>query len=225
MIGKKQARMLHDLKNESEKNRAVCNLYRTGYKRDGTYSKSFKMPDKWMFMVDAPFKISERCCNVMKKSPMGKYETQTGRKPYIATMACESNTRQAAYIKNGCNAFHAKHAASTPMAFWTENDVLEYIKANGIEYAGCYGEIVELDDGKLTTTREKRTGCMFCMFGVQLDGEPNRFQRMQRDYPNQYEYCMDKLGIGDVLDYMGIPKEYKPTLFDCGISEMAGDAE
>ena len=55
---------------------------------------------------------------------------------------------------------------------------------------------------------------MFCMFGIQYDYEPNRFQRMERDYPKQYDYCINKLGIGRVLDYVGIPYKYQPTLFD-----------
>ena len=55
---------------------------------------------------------------------------------------------------------------------------------------------------------------MFCMFGVQFDGKPNRFQRMQITHPKQYEYCINNLGIGKVLDYVGIPYKYEPTLFD-----------
>lgn len=99
------------------------------------------------------------------------------------------------------------------MGFWTEQDVLGYLRNNGTEYASCYGEIVE-DDGKLFTTGVDRTGCMFCLFGIQYEKEPNRLQQMQRDYPKQYDYCINKLGIGEVLDYVGIPYRYQPTLFD-----------
>lgn len=214
VVGKKQARMVRALRNEHDGNRTVCNLYRTGYTSDGRYSPSFKLAKRWMPLVDAPFDVSEQCCDVMKKAPLAKYERETGRKPIIGVMAEESQTRRAAYLKNGCNAFDKAHPSSSPMAIWTEQDVLRYLKQSGIEYASCYGEIVEGEDGMLHTTREKRTGCMFCMFGVHLEGEPNRFQRMQRDYPKQYDYCMGKLGIGKVLDYIGVPKEYEPNLLD-----------
>jgi len=117
-------------------------------------------------------------------------------------------------MRHGCNAFDIKKAKSTPIGFWTEQDVLRYLAENGIEYASCYGDIVERGDGKLSNTGVERTGCMFCMFGVQYEKTPNRFQKMQRDYPRQYAYCMDKLGIGNVLDFAGIPREYEPTLFD-----------
>ena len=150
----------------------------------------------------------------MKKDPMKKYESETIRKPFIATMTEESQLREASYLKHGCNAFESNRPKLTPIAIWQEQDILQYIVDNEIEYASCYGEIVQLEDGSLITTRERRTGCMFCMFGIQYDGTPNRFQRMERDYPKQYDYCINKLGIGAVLDYVGIPYKYQPTLFE-----------
>ena len=171
------------------------------------------MSDKWRYLLNAPFEISEQCCNVMKKKPFRKYERESGRKRITAMMASESSLRERQYMQRGCNAFDESNPASMPMAIWTEQDVLHYIVDNGIEYAGCYGEIVD-NNGVLACTREDRTGCMFCMFGIQYDGTPNRFQRMERDYPKQYDYCINKLGIGKVLDYVGIPYKYQPTLFD-----------
>ena len=51
---------------------------------------------------------------------------------------------------------------------------------------------------------EKRTGCMFCMFGVHLEKGENRFQRMKKTHPKQYDYCINKLGCGEVLDFIGV---------------------
>ena len=169
---------------------------------------------KWMPLVYAPFKVSERCCDVMKKRPFKKYAKESGRMCMTAVMASESVRREQNYLQRGCNAFDMKEPHSTPIAIWTEQDVLQYIVDRGIEYASCYGEIVDDCSGKLHCTREDRTGCMFCMFGIQYDGTPNRFQRMERDYPKQYAYCINKLGIGAVLDYVGIPYKYQPTLFE-----------
>lgn len=213
IVGKKQARMIRDLQNKSGKNEATRRLRLTGIKTDGTFSRMGKLADKWQFLGDAPFKVSEKCCDVMKKEPFHRYQEQTGRYGMNATMAAESESRTMSYLKTGCNAFESNNPLSTPMAVWTENDVLQYIKERGIEYAACYGEIVKTKDGWITT-KEHRTGCMFCMFGIQYDGTPNRFQRMERDYPKQYDYCINKLGIGAVLDYVGIPYKYQPTLFE-----------
>lgn len=91
------------------------------------------------------------------------------------------------------------------MSFWLENDVLQYIYENNIKIASVYGDVVKQEDGSFITTGEKRTGCMFCMFGVQIEKEPNRFQRMAITHPKIYDYCMNKLGIRDVLEYINVP--------------------
>ena len=80
--------------------------------------------------------------------------------------------------------------------------------ANLVETSKHYGEIAE-KNGRLTTTGAKRTGCMFCMFGVHLEKPPNRFQRMALTHPKQYEFCIHKLGCGKVLDFLGVP--YAPN--------------
>ena len=93
------------------------------------------------------------------------------------------------------------------MSFWLERDVLAYLRMTGIPYAPIYGKIVE-KGGKLVTTGAHRTGCMFCMFGLHLEKEPNRFQRMALTHPRQHEFCVNKLGCGKVLDFIGVP--YQP---------------
>ena len=141
----------------------------------------------------------------MKKKPAKRYERQTGRKPLLGTMACESRLRQTQWAKVGCNAFDAGRPRSAPLSFWTEQDVLRYIMAYHVPYASVYGEIV--GDDALITTGCDRTGCMYCMYGVHLEKAPNRFQRMKVTHPKQYAYCMDKLGLREVLEYIGVPYE------------------
>ena len=72
-----------------------------------------------------------------------------------------------------------------------------------------YGDIVESRKKNgtpiLKTTGVSRSGCMYCMYGVHLEHEPNRFQLMQVTHPQQYDYCINKLGCGAVLDYIGVP--------------------
>lgn len=164
--------------------------------------------EKYKYLMDAPFKISDRCCYHMKKAPIYRYERQTGRKAIIGTMACESMLRLQKWIMQGCNAFEAKHPVSKPLSFWTEQDILQYLRLTGLPYAPIYGEIAEVQtkEGiKLQTTGVKRSGCMFCMFGVQNEEYPNRFQQMQLSHPKQYDYCINKLGCGRVLDFIGVP--------------------
>lgn len=167
--------------------------------------------EKWKFLIDAPFNTSNRCCDIMKKNPCKKFEHESGLHPIVATMAYESQQRKSNWLKSGCNAFDNDRPISQPMSFWLEKDVLEYLKTFSIPYASVYGDI-ETYKGKLHCTGEQRTGCMFCMYGCQLQKEPNKFQRMKITHPKQYDYCIRPveekgLGLGEVLDYIGVPYE------------------
>jgi 3'-phosphoadenosine 5'-phosphosulfate sulfotransferase (PAPS reductase)/FAD synthetase len=146
--------------------------------------------------VEAPFKCSEKCCDVIKKEPFHRYNKETGRTPITAVMADESRMRKRQYLRIGCNSFESKtNPICMPMAFWTDGDIWSYIKKYNVPYSRIY------DMG------EKRTGCMFCMFGVHLEKDENRFQRMKKTHPKHYDFCINKLGCGKVLDYIGVPYE------------------
>lgn len=84
--------------------------------------------ERYKFFIDCPFEISSECCKIMKKSPAHAYGRKTGRKPMTAQMASESRLRTQQWLKNGCNGFDMKSPISNPMSFWTEQDVLLYIK-------------------------------------------------------------------------------------------------
>lgn len=158
---------------------------------------------KWKFLLDAPFKISYKCCEIMKKRPFKEYSKQTGKRGFIATMASESRLRTSVYLKNGCNAINSSNPYSMPLGFWTEQDILQYLIEYNVPYCPIYGEIKQDKKGKYYTTGEHRTGCMFCMFGCHLEKSPNRFQRMKITHPKLYDYCINKLGCGRVLDFIG----------------------
>ena len=146
--------------------------------------------------------ISHYCCSVMKKGPMGKYQRATKRFPYVGTMADESRIRTQAWIRHGCNSFEGKKT-SQPLSFWTEQDVLQYIKMFNLEICSVYGEILAIDDFgffydpmpgiecKLKCTGCQRTGCVFCGFGCHMEKGETRFQRLAKTHPKQYEYCMN----------------------------------
>ena len=176
---------------------------------DKNGKKSIYNCENYKYLLDAPFKISARCCYHMKKAPLNKFEKQTGRHPITGVLACESKLREQSWIKFGCNGFERKRPLSQPLAFWLEEDILRYLKMTGIPYAPIYGDIVESHkkDGTpiLKSTGVSRSGCMYCMYGVHLEHEPNRFQLMQVTHPRQYDYCINKLGCGAVLDYIGVP--------------------
>lgn len=169
-----------------------------------------KLADKWQFLVNAPFDTSEKCCDVMKKKPFNKYVKETGRVPFIGITQDEGFKRAHQYANTGCNVYDGSTVKSQPLGFWTKQDVLRYVVENGIEICSVYGDIKQTTCGEYYLTGEQRTGCMFCAFGAHLEPEPNRFQRMIKQYPNRYHFCMKPvcdggLGMAEVLEYAGIP--------------------
>lgn len=131
---------------------------------------------KYNWMVDAPFKVSERCCDIMKKKPAMEYNKRTGRFAIIGTRVEESTIREETYLTKGD--IHESHGVPicTPLAIWTEKDIKEYIKMNKIRLSDLYYMGYE------------RSGCMFCMFGIM--GDRNRFLKLKATHPKIWENCM-----------------------------------
>jgi 3'-phosphoadenosine 5'-phosphosulfate sulfotransferase (PAPS reductase)/FAD synthetase len=177
---------------------------------------------KWKPLLDVDFNISPKCCSVMKKTPANIYAKITGRNSITGVMAEESRLRKTNWLKTGCNAFDSKVPMSNPMAFWKNQDVLQYIKENKIPICSVYGDIVSVDTdknqyenslvgSKLRTTGCQRTGCIFCAFGAHSRGD-RRFLDLKITHPKQYAYCMNG---GEFVD--GI---WKPNKQGLGMSHV-----
>lgn len=213
-------------KKVSEADRAIKNgNYNNSYAYSqllGTYISKYGKTNRYSItkykpLLDVDFKISHKCCDIMKKRPAKKFEKESGKVPFIATLADESLLRKQIWIKEGCNAFDSDRPTSKPMSFWTEQDVLRYIKLNDIKIADVYGFIAADKDGqqalddcgcKLCTTGCDRTGCIFCGFGAHLEKGEGRFERLKKTHPKQYDYCMN----GGSYDSDGIWKPDKNGL-------------
>ena len=155
--------------------------------------------ERYAWLLDAPFKISNKCCDINKKKPAKMYEKETGRKAIVGTMASESALRRSDWYRHGCNSFDAKRPMSKPMSFWTEQDVLKYISENNIEIAEVYGDVV-CEDGIYRTTGAKRTGCVWCLFGIRQDSE--RLLRLKELEPKRYDFV---IGGGEWKDGLWQP--------------------
>lgn len=212
LIGKEVAQRIYTARRDPTSIRAQ-KLFGT-YTNNGVKTR-FSDNSKFASIVRMPFLVGNQCCDIMKKSPAKAYEKRTGKNPIIATMAVESQLREAKWLQNGCNAFESKRPTSQPMSFWTEQDVLQYIKETGLQIASVYGDIVSVDeqknqydtilfDGlKLKTTGCQRTGCIFCAFGAHCRGD-TRFVDLKATHPKQYAYC---IGGGEFVDGLWQPSK------------------
>jgi 3'-phosphoadenosine 5'-phosphosulfate sulfotransferase (PAPS reductase)/FAD synthetase len=167
-------------------------------KRSSPSERSLFNKTKYKPLINAPFRISNECCSIMKKRPMGELKGY----PIIATMTEESKLREQAWLKNGCNSFEGK-IMSKPISPWTKQDILQYIKENNLKIADCYGQVVAIDKDGIPTFDDlkdryafsgvQRTGCIFCMFSAQLDtqkGGISRFEHLRLTQPQLFDYCM-----------------------------------
>lgn len=203
IISKEQSEYINDIRNTKSQYIRDLRLNKLGTGR-------FALAKKWYPLIDAPFKISNKCCYKMKKGPAASYDRKTGYKSIVATMASESRLRYTHYMKGNCNAFSSPHPKSLPLSFWNEQDVLRYIYENKLPIASVYGDVVKDEKRYYKTTGVNRTGCMFCMYGLHLEKEPNRFERMKETHPYQYDYCMNKLGLKAVIEaYLNCAKGKK----------------
>ena len=192
IIGKQLCKKAVETKNGSKI--ALKNF--TGEMKGSLYDYS-----RYAFVLKAPFLISHKCCDVMKKEPMSSLNAF----PIIGSMADESTNRLKSWLQNGCNAFESDHPKSNPMSFWTEQDVLTYIHTYNLAIADAYGQVVVKNDGiagqinihdylgdyrdcEYETTGCKRTGCIFCMFGITQDKD--RFIRLAEQEPKLCDYVM-----------------------------------
>lgn len=229
IISKAQAMAIRKITTQN-----LSEAYRNKLLHGDEKGSSGKLSDKWHYLLNSPFKISEQCCDVMKKRPAHKFEDENECHPITAEMVEESINRKVIYLNNGCNMWNLSRPKSTPMAFWTQQDLLEYVVKEKLDYAPEYGEIRQDSYGRYYTTGEKRTGCAFCLFGCHLEKQPNRIQRLYGMDRKRYDYCVgggefndngiwqpnkEGLGLGFVMDYMGI--EYRP----CGTIKTEADGQ
>jgi len=197
VISKEQAEWIYRIRGGTNSTAIKKAFY--GINPDGSPTR-FKLSEQWKYLLNAPFNIGAGCCKEMKLKPIAEYVKKTGRKAIVGTTAAESSLRMQKWLESGFYSLDAKKPQCTPLSIWTDDDIWEYIHTRDLPYCKIY------DMGY------DRTGCVFCMFGVHLEKEPNRFQKLQRTHPELWRYCMKPyeeggLGIRTVLEFIGVPYE------------------
>ena len=71
----------------------IVNFIMNGYNRKGDYKPRARLQKKYRYLLEAPFKISERCCDKLKKWPGYQFRKKTGRVPMMGMMAGEGYMR------------------------------------------------------------------------------------------------------------------------------------
>jgi 3'-phosphoadenosine 5'-phosphosulfate sulfotransferase (PAPS reductase)/FAD synthetase len=188
LISKEQSQYIRQAKHTNSEKLRNIRLY-------GSINGIGKITERWKFLIDALFDVSDKCCFFLKKKPFDKFCRETGLFPVIGTMASESRLRFQKWLKHGCNSFETSMVASYPLSIWTENDIWAYIRKFNLPYSPIYDMGI------------RRTGCMVCGFGAQFKGD-RRFYFLKEHKPKIYEHFMK-------LENSGV--SYREALQYCGI--------
>jgi 3'-phosphoadenosine 5'-phosphosulfate sulfotransferase (PAPS reductase)/FAD synthetase len=204
VISKRTSEKLYFLKNPKESNKGYRNYILTGYTNTGKYHPFHKLSERWKFLVDSPYAVSHRCCDILKKNPVHKFERQTKLRPYLGLLASESQDRMNSYLVTGCNSMLAKSSSkSMPLSLFTEENIWEYSEKYNVKFASIYYDReVDVDGKRVTVKGVNRTGCSFCLFGLHMEKGYNRLQKMQLTHPKIWNYIIYKVGFGYFLDFM-----------------------
>lgn len=180
LVSKETSRCIYDIKYSKSEKLRNYRLNGGGRKVKGI------LPNKWKFLVSEPYKVSDFCCQKLKKAPFHKYEKQSGLYPILGIMASESILRETTYIRQGaCNTFgeNGGKIKSLPLSIWLEEDIWKYIEKRNLKIADIYYK------------GAKRTGCTFCGYGCQFKDD-NRLQMCYEMYPKMYEMFMNYTNNG-----------------------------
>ena len=175
----------------------------TGYTSyNETFGKKFMLARRWLPMVNCPVNLSDQCCIKIKEAAL---DSLKDKNIMTGEQASESASREAAYLKTGCNArLPSGEYKSKPFGAMTLDGILFALQFRGTPICKDYGEIV-LKDGHYTCTKSCRTGCALCGFGCQYD--PERFIRLQETEPAKVRFAFKPVSEGgagykEAIEYM-----------------------
>ena len=225
VLSKEIAGKIELLQNPTEKNATVRHAIITG--ETGEYGGNrtgtrMQLPGKWLRLFGgadaegrehgyraAPFKVSDKCCYYLKEKPCDDWAKANNSVPFLGLMASEGGRREKALMMHGCNYFGESTIRSAPFAIFNRQDILRLALELDVPIPEIYGRIVREPSGKLRTTKAQRTGCSMCGFGVHLDKRPHGFDLLYDRNPQEWDFWMNKVGWGEVLDYIGV--EWRQT--------------
>lgn len=153
-------------------------------KNGKSYAKT-KIANKDLHMLHDDFdvKVSNKCCDILKKKPFADYNKEHDIDGYfIGIRASEGGARQLNTenrIKNGgkiCTATKGKYIAKMPIIDWTDEDVDQFIEKYNVPLSKAY-----------TEQGYERTGCFLCPFSLQID---KNLEKLHQYEPNRYKAAM-----------------------------------
>lgn len=212
-------------------------------------SKSTKPELAAYYDILREVKISQACCDILKKEPSEKMQAELGVDViFKGLMAAESRTRQTNFLSRGyLFESHRDHLPEgdsfwhcNPLSIWTDDDIWDYIHRYDVPYSKLYEMGWEDENGDFHVI--PRNGCMAC--GTDLLYPHNHLATLRRTHNKAWKVFM-KMGMAaeiqklqrakrngqfSVMDFIGDADyliENRPCAFDridqLVMSEMVTD--
>ncbi len=151
-------------------------LYKTGKTKDGKDSR-FQCPKKLLYQFEEGFdlKLSDRCCDILKKKTVHRYERESGRKiPFVGLRMAEGGMRS---VRSGCAVFeNGTLKRFKPLNPCTDEWCDWYIKTRNIKLCKLYYPPYNFE----------RTGCKGCPFALDLQ---KQLDVMEKYLPAERKQC------------------------------------
>jgi 3'-phosphoadenosine 5'-phosphosulfate sulfotransferase (PAPS reductase)/FAD synthetase len=163
--------------------------------RTGNFVSPKKLKKVKRFLKYKDLKISARCCHYLKRKPMLEWQKRSGKKVAImGTRAEESQIRRVVWVRKGCIYETKNQVVVTPLIFFTDKDIWDYIKIFKIRLADIYYKGF------------KRNGCYCCGFGCHLT-EDNNFVKLKKMNPALWANVMNHWGFRELCKQCGVKME------------------
>jgi len=142
-------------------------------------------------------KISQACCDILKKEPSEYMQAKLGVDViFKGLMAAESRTRKTNFATRGyLFESHRDHLPEgdsfwhcNPISIWTDDDVWEYIHRFTVPHSPLYD--MGWTDAEGKSHKIPRNGCMAC--GTDLLYPNNHLATLRRTHPTAWKAFMKK---------------------------------
>lgn len=163
-------------------------------------------------------KISQACCDILKKAPSHKIQRQLKVDlVFLGMMAAESYRRQLSFStkgylfevstesrKIGIPVYHCH-----PMSIWTDDDVWEYIRRYDVPYSPLYELTYKDECGN--ECKMKRNGCIGCF--TDYGRKSSHMYVLRQTHPKRWAAVM-KYGMAEEIQKLRGTEPYKPSKKD-----------